>query len=383
MGPMSTIELMGWANGRAALVPSSFEDLDGFRGDDHLAAFAAWRRSARALIEGPPPTRPALAAPPALIEVARAALGRDVSSRKAAADFFVSHFRPYRVLPDGEASRGFVTGYYEPALKGALQPSPEFSAPALARPADLMTFSPGETPAGLDPALSGARREAGGRLRPYPERAMIEAAAGRGEMAPILWLEDAVELYLAQVQGSARVSLRDGREVRLAYDGRNGQPYTSIGRLLIEKGAIGEKDMSLAALKDWLRANGQNPGQPGRNLMQRNRSYVFFKLVENFDPDDGPTGGAGVALTKLRSIAIDRAVWPYGAPFWIDADLPWRDAAASPFRRLMIAQDTGSAILGPARADIFFGSGEAAGRRAGDIRHEAKFAVLLPAGDGS
>src|SRR5271169_2795395 len=321
MGPISTIEPMEWANGRASLAPLSFDDLDGFRGDDHLAAFAAWRRSAHALLEGPPPTRPAIVPPPALIEVARTAFAHDVSSRRAAADFFVSHFRPYRVFPDGD-----------------------------------------------------------GRLRPYPERSAIEAAAADGKMTAILWLENPVELFLAQVQGSAHVSLRDGRQVRLAYDGRNGQPYTSIGRLLIEAGAIAEKDMSLAALKGWLRANGQNPGQAGRNLMQRNRSYVFFKLEESFNPDEGPTGGAGVALTKLRSIAIDRALWPYGAPFWIDANLPWRDAAPSPFRRLMIAQDTGSAILGPARADIFFGSGEEAGLRAGAIRDEAIFVVLLPAG---
>src|SRR5271169_3488342 len=160
MGPISTIEPMEWANGRASLAPLSFDDLDGFRGDDHLAAFAAWRRSAHALLEGPPPTRPAIVPPPALIEVARTAFAHDVSSRRAAADFFVSHFRPYRVFPDGEGRRGFVTGYYEPALMGALAPSPEFSAPVLARPADLVTFSPGQTPAGLDRALSSARREA-------------------------------------------------------------------------------------------------------------------------------------------------------------------------------------------------------------------------------
>ena len=144
MGPKSTIEPMEWASGRASLAPLSFDDLDGFRGDDHLAAFAAWRRSAHALLEGPAPPRPAIVAPPALIGVARAALAHDVSSRKTAADFFVSHFRPYRVFPDGEARRGFVTGYYEPALKGAVAPSPEFSAPVVARPTDLVTFSPGQ-----------------------------------------------------------------------------------------------------------------------------------------------------------------------------------------------------------------------------------------------
>jgi membrane-bound lytic murein transglycosylase A len=369
-------------NSGAALAPLSFGDLAGFDRDDCLAAFAAWRRSASALVSGPQPTRPGVAAPQALLEVARAALNHDVKGKEAARDFFVSHFCPYRVVGDGESRHGFVTGYYEPIVRGALAPSAAFNAPVLGRPADLVSFAPGETPAGLDQRLSSARRSADGRLGPYPDRATIEAAAGRGELTPILWLEDHVELFLAQVQGSARVALPDGRQVRLAYDGRNGQPYTSIGRLLIEAGEIRAKNMSLAALKSWLRANGQDPGQKGRNLMQRNLSYVFFKIEENFSPEEGPTGGAGVPLKALRSIAIDRGVWPYGAPFWIEARLPWRDATPRPFHRLMIAQDTGSAIVGAARADIFFGAGEEAGRRAGDIRHEADFAVLLPRGSG-
>ncbi len=138
--------------------------------------------------------------------------------------------------------------------------------------------------------------------------------------------------------------------------------------------------MSLGALKAWLRRHGQRQGEAGRVLMQRNRSYVFFKVEENFDPADGPTGGAGIALTPLRSIAIDRRLWPYHALFFIEADLPWSGPSPAPFRRLMVAQDTGSAILGPARADIFFGTGDQAGERAGDIRNDAEFAILLPVG---
>jgi len=380
MGRTPTIARSPKPHSSAALAALSFADLEGFAGDDHLAAFAAWQRSARALLGGARPTRPGVAAPQALIDVARAALDQDVTSRLAARNFFIAHFRPYRVLSGSEPQRGFVTGYYEPIIRGSLAPSAEFTAPVVGRPDDLVAFPLGEAPTELDPKLSGAMRGSDGRLRPYPDRAAIESAAERGDITPVLWLEDPVELFLAQVQGSARVVLPDGRQLRLAYDGRNGQPYTSIGRLLIEAGEIDAKDMSLAALKGWLRANGQKPGQPARILMQRNRSYVFFKLVEDFDPDEGPTGGGGVALTSLRSIAIDRAIWPYGAPFWIEARLPWREAKASPFQRLMIAQDTGSAIVGPARADIFFGTGEEAGLRAGDIRHDADFAVLLPLG---
>ena len=135
--------------------------------------------------------------------------------------------------------------------------------------------------------------------------------------------------------------------------------------------------MSLASLKAWLRSDCER----GLALMRRNRSFVFFKLVKDFDPALGPVAGAGVALTPLRSIAVDRAIWAYGLPFWIDADLPWADEASRPLRRLTIAQDTGSAIVGEARADLFFGSGDKAGARAGAIRHRGEFVVLMPRGD--
>ena len=136
--------------------------------------------------------------------------------------------------------------------------------------------------------------------------------------------------------------------------------------------------MSLAALKAWLRRDSDR----GLAMMRRNRSFVFFKLVDDFDARLGPIAGAGVALTPLRSIAVDRTIWAYGLPFWIDAELPWNDETPRPFRRLMFAQDTGSAIVGAARADLYFGGGDAAGERAGAIRHPAEFVVLLPQGDG-
>jgi membrane-bound lytic murein transglycosylase A len=362
------------------LEPLRFVDLPGFEEDDALDAFQVFMRSAKAFANGVAPTRPGAVASSALLAVAREALSANPADAHGARAFFSRHFRPFRVSSDA-AGAGFLTGYYEPRLEGALSPSAEFAAPVLARPDDLVTFTPGEAPLGFDPALSGARRMTGGALRPYPERTIIEAAAAAGEGRPILWLRDHVEVFMAQVQGSARVDLIGGGVARLAYDGRNGQPYTSIGRLLIESGEIAEEEMSLARLKSWLRANGQAFGDKARALMQRNRSYVFFKLETDFDPADGPTGGAGVPLTPLRSIAVDRTLWAYGTPFWLEARLPWRNSDASMFHRLTIAQDTGSAILGAARADLYFGGGDEAGRRAGDIRHACDFTVLLPKDD--
>jgi membrane-bound lytic murein transglycosylase A len=351
------------------LNPASFGDLAGFDDDDCREAFACFLVSCRAPRDVPRSGRPPSASLQATFAAARAVDANDPVRARA---FFADHFMPHRVVVPEQ--RGFLTGYYQPRLRGSPRPSPRFPTPVLGRPDDLVTFRDGDRPPGLDPRLSGGSRLADGAVVPYPDRAAIEDAAA----SPVLWLEDPVELFMAQVQGGALVTLDDGAVVRLAYDGRNGQPYTSIGRLLIESGAIAEADMSLAKLKDWLRANGLEPGHPARDLMRRNRSYVFFKVV----PDGGePVAGAGVPLTPLRSIAVDRTLWSYGLPFFIQAELRWKSPRREPFRRLMIAQDTGSAILGAARADIYFGSGDEAGVRAGDIRDEGDFFVLLPKGE--
>lgn len=240
-----------------------------------------------------------------------------------------------------------------------------------------MSFSGGEIPAGFPKGVTGAKRLNDGSLVPYDERETIE----RRRLDPLVWVQDAVEAFLIQVQGSAQVELEDGARARLAYDGRNGLAYASIGRMLIDSGEIPEPEMSLSRLKAWVRRAGLGEGEPGLKLMRKNRSFVFFRLAEGFDPSRGPVAGAGVALTPLRSIAVDRSLWSYGLPFFIAAELPWAAEASTPFRRLMIAQDTGSAIVGPARGDIFFGGGDAAGDRAGAIRHRGDFAVLLPIGE--
>jgi membrane-bound lytic murein transglycosylase A len=337
-----------------SLRPLSFADLADFGHDDHLEAFQVFARSCAVIAAKRSPLRIGLSATPALSAIANAALRQEAGDPAQARQFFERHFRPCRVSArDGERNAGFLTGYYEPVVEGSALRTPEFTAPVLGRPDNLNA------------------------LVPYPERAAIEAGAIEHHTAPVVWLRDRVEVFLAQVQGSARVRLADGSLLRLRYAGRNGHPYTSIGRLLIESGEIAEAGMSVTALKEWIRANGQNPGDAGALLMHRNKSYVFFSLHQEYEPASGPIGGQGISLTALRSIAVDRAIWSYGLPFWIAADLPWRGSAPSPFRRLMIAQDAGSAITGPARADIFLGSGDDAGTRAGDIRHAGDVVVLL------
>jgi membrane-bound lytic murein transglycosylase A len=176
------------------------------------------------------------------------------------------------------------------------------------------------------------------------------------------------------VQGSGRVRLPDGSVMRIAYAGRNGHPYTSVGRLIVERGLATPDQMTLEPLKAFLRADSAR----GRELMHQNRSYVFFRHASELPPERGPVGGAGLPLTPWRSIAVDRNLWAYGLPVWIETALPLVDGASEPFRKLAVAEDTGSAIIGPARADLFHGAGDEAGRRAGALRHPMRFVVLWP-----
>jgi membrane-bound lytic murein transglycosylase A len=341
----------------------TFAHLDGYADDDHAEAFDVFRRSCTALVEARSPLRQARTPSAPFLEICRRALDIGSTDRYGARRFFETRFEPSRIITSGAKAtpQGFLTGYYEPLVDGSPTPCPEFSTPILTWP----------------------KQQVRGKGTVLPDRATIEALARDGRFEPIVWLRDPVEVFFVQVQGSARVRLPDGTSIRLVYAGRNGHPYTSIGRLLVERGEIAAGEMSLARLKAWIRDHGQAPGEAGSALMQTNASYVFFRAVAECDPSEGPIGGQGIGLTPLRSIAIDRQIHCYGLPFFVTAELPWRSPAATPFRRLVIAQDTGSAIQGHARADIFFGSGDDAGARAGDIRHKGDLVVLRPKSEGA
>jgi membrane-bound lytic murein transglycosylase A len=218
-----------------------------------------------------------------------------------------------------------------------------------------------------------AMRETGDGLVPYFTREEIDRGALAGRGLEILYLADPVELFFMQVQGSGRVRLPDGTRLRLGYAGKNGYPYTSIGKLLLERGEGKANGMSMQVLKDWLCADAPR----GQRLMWENRSYVFFRELDGREAQDGPIGAAGVALTPGRSLAVDASYHALGLPIFVEAEtLVGSDGA--PFRKLMIAQDVGSAIRGPERGDIFWGSGEAAGAIAGSTLAPARFIVLLP-----
>jgi membrane-bound lytic murein transglycosylase A len=353
--------------GGARLLPLSFEAMPGWAEDDHAAAFSVFLKSCDAILGGAPELRPAGAKGESLLAACRRARKHDGDPRL----FFETNFIPHEILP--ESGAGFLTGYFEPEYAGSLTREGPYQVPLRARPDDLVTIPQGESLPGISPELQAAARTEAG-YAPYPDRAAIEEGALGERERPIVYLEHAAEAFIIHVQGSTRIRLPGGEVLRIGYAGRNGHPYTSIGRILVENGAIGRDEMSLERLLSWLK---EHPDE-AREIMRRNRSYIFFTRIDALSPEDGPIGGAGIPLTPGRSLAVDRQLWRYGLPFWLDGTVPDFDGEERLLRRLMIAQDTGSAIVGPARGDFFAGTGEAAGRQAGLIRHRPRFVVLLP-----
>ena len=357
--------------GKARLEALSFSDLAGWPDDDHGEAFRAFLRSCRALEAQAAELRPAKTPDPDLLTVCRDALTTPALSGAEARGFFETRFQPFAVIP--VSGEGFLTGYYEPEFEGSRELGASFRVPLLDRPDDLVTIPQGETLPGLDPVLQAARRTPDG-YEPYPDRAAIESGALGARAKPVVYLREPAQAFIIHVQGSARIRLADGSVMRVAYAGRNGRPYTSIGPLLVQRGEMDLESMTLEKLMGWLK---DHPG-PARDLMRQNLSYIFFREATELAPGDGPIGGAGTPLVPSRSLAVDRTLWPYGLPFWLEGELPLTLTEAEPLRRLMIAQDTGSAIVGPARGDFFFGSGPEAGTRAGLLRHRTRFVVLKP-----
>jgi membrane-bound lytic murein transglycosylase A len=349
----------------AGLEPAAFSDIAGWTQDDQSAAFAAFAASCRAILDDLPPSRPAVPADRALKAVCARAVDQGPLDAQAARSFFERAFQPFRV------GKGVLTGYYEPEIRGSLTPTARFDTPLLARPADLVTIGDGETLLGVTPGLGGARKVAGG-FEPYPDRAAIEDGALAGQGLELVYAEK-VDAFFVHIQGSTRVRLPDGRSLRLAFDGRNGQKFTGIGRLLVERGALTRSGTTMASIREWL---AENPRE-GRELMRRNESYIFFRIDDALKETDGPRGAQNVPLTPGRSIAVDRQLWSYGLPFWLDGRFPGGDA----IRKLVVAQDTGSAILGAARGDYFAGTGDAAGALAGGLKQDTAFIVLLPKAD--
>jgi membrane-bound lytic murein transglycosylase A len=354
------------------LEPIRWTEIDGWAADDHAAAFATFQDSCKPFISRRGAARDSRAVAGALVPVCkRAALAGALTAAKARA-FFEENFRPVRIAKLGE-TQGLLTGYYEPIVDGSRFPSPEFSVPLYRRPRDLVIDGQMRVGASLPNRGKVGRRNAKNEIEPYHDRAAIEDGALDGLKLEIAWLKDPFEALTIQIQGSARVRLEDGTMLRVNYDAHNGYPYTAVGRVLIERNAVPRDEMSMDRIRQWMRAN---PNE-AQNVRQANRSFVFFRIT-GLSNEGEAVGAQGVPLTAGRSIAVDRT-HVYGTPFFIEADLPIDSAKpTTKLRRLMVAQDTGSAIQGPARADLYWGAGDDAGRVAGRIRHQGRFVVLLP-----
>jgi len=348
----------------------SYDDLPGWADDDHLAAFEAFRRSAFHAPIKPYRTgslgidfaafEPAYAA-------ARAASPGDGTGARA---FFEHHFAPARISPDNEA--GLVTGFYEPVVEASPVPNERYRWPLLARPADLIDIDDANRPAGMDPYLAFARRSADGPVE-YHDRSAIEGGALAGQGLEIAWFADKVDVFFIHVQGAARLDMTDGRQLRVTYAAKSGQRFTGPGRVLADTGEIPLEKVTMQSIRAWFKANPDRIDE----VLWQNRSFIFFRPAAVDDPELGPIAAAKVPLSAGRSMAVDRLLHTFGTPFYVDA--PTLTAfGGEPFRRLMIAQDTGSAITGPARGDLFAGSGDAAGEIAGVVRNAADFYALVP-----
>ena len=282
--------------------------------------------------------------------------------------FFEHWFEPHRQRAGLFRGTGLITGYYEPLLNGSWARSERYRYPIYRAPDDLLSIDLGS----VYPELRGKRlrgRLEGRRVVPYYSRAEIENGKARLAGNELLWVDDPVALFLLHVQGSGRVRMESGDVVAVGYAQQNGHPYTSIGRTLIQQAGFAPDQIDLPTIRAWLE---QHPDE-AQSLMNTNASYVFFTLRDSKLP--GPLGSLGVPLLAQRAIAVDPSYIPLGTPVWLDTELP---GDGSPFRRLVFAQDTGGAIKGPLRADLFFGSGAAAEDTAGRMKQEGRLYVLQP-----
>lgn len=350
--------------------PASFGDCPGWDRDDQALAFAAFRRSADYAENNSYGSGSLGLTFEALKPIFAAARALDHPDRGEARRFFEAHFVPCRVEP--EQGKGFVTGFYEPEIEASRIADARFKVPFLRKPADLVKVSDENRPAGLDPSFAFARQTESG-LEEYADRRAIEQGALSGHGLEIAFVADRVDAFFAHVQGAARLKLTDGETLRVTYAAKTGHPFTGIGRILVDEGEITAAEISMQSIRRWLSAHPDRADE----LIWKNRSYIFFREAPVDDPAAGPVAAAKVPLTAGRSMAVDRLLHTFGTPFYVSA--PTLCAfGGEPFAHLMIAQDTGTAIVGPARGDLFTGSGDEAGEIAGGIKDEADFYALVP-----
>src|SRR5882724_1091940 len=325
----------------------AWSDIAGWSEDDHLAAYKAFRISCKPIAAQTQSPAEVKALGASLRDPCRIAKGLELSDGARAKAFFEEQFTPLRISRLGEGE-GFVTGYYEPVIDGSLTQNEVYTVPVYRRPSNLFVRGTTQNSAGLPNKGQVFRKIGRRKLVPYYDRAEIEDGAIEGRGLEICFLRNQTDLLFSQIQGSARVLLQDGTTLRINYDAHNGYPYTAVGRILIERNIIPRDQMSMQKIREWMEANPDG----GNELRRQNKSYVFFREVLLSEKDEA-VGAQGVPPMDSEQ-------------------------SKTPFHRLMIAQDTGSAIVGPARADLYFGAGVDAGKVSGRLRHNMRFVMLVP-----
>jgi membrane-bound lytic murein transglycosylase A len=354
--------------GRMVLTPLSYGQLAGWSEDDSAAVLPALLKSCARITKLPLDKsigHEGVGGTAAdWYSVCSAAQRVAANDHKGARALFETWLTPWQVSSDGKAD-GLFTGYFEPEIKGSRQRKGPYTLPIHGKPNDLVTADLGRFRSDWAGEQVIGRVE-NGRLVPYPTRAEIDQGAIEGKANVVAWTDDPVDLHIMHIQGSGRVRLDDGMVIRLGVAGTNGHKFVGIGKVMKDEGKLGS-DTSMPAIRAWLKANSEE----GRTLLGRNPRYIFYGLNS---ANDGPLGTEGVALTPERSLAVDPRFVPLGAPVWVDST----DPAGKSLRRLMMAQDTGAAIKGPVRGDVFWGAGEAAFQKAGRMKSPGRLVVFLP-----
>lgn len=346
----------------ALLKAADWADIDGFAEDDLVSAWPAWLKSCSTLTNKPQ-----------WQAVCTAAKALNKPDKQSVQAYFTQHFSVYSATSDNGSNTGLITGYYEPSLKGSRTKSSRYPHPLYKQPADLITVELGET----YPELKNKRvrgklvenKQGTQKLVPYMTRAEIEVSPSPLSGNELVWIDDIIDVFFLQIQGSGLVNLDNGEQVHVGYADQNGQAYNSIGRVLIDRGELTADQASMQGIKNWARNNLAKL----RDLLNSNPSFVFFRELPA--GLSGPLGALGVPITAGRSVAIDPKYIPLGAPVFLSTTQP---NSTNPLKRLMLAQDTGGAIKGGVRADFFWGAGNEAGKQAGAMKQAGKIWVLLP-----
>lgn len=349
-----------------------FDNLPGWQREDHKAAYAAFYASASYLLQNPPKPHGDDVDVDALLNCAQKALdlGCELDADKAQ-EFFEEFFELANLDEDG-----FVTGYFEPSFEGSRTQSADYPVPLHKRPNDLVLVSKDQDISHLSSETSFARQNEDGSLSYHVSRAEAMDGALDGQNLELVWVKDWIDAFIIHIQGSARIDLDDGTTMRVAFDGKSGHPYCSLGKRLIEMGIFTIDTITMDKLVAYLR----DLGEESLALLRQNPSYIFFKEQEDLPLEFGPLAAAQIPLLPMRSLAVDRNCRTFGIPIWIETCLPQGKHALAPCKQLFFAHDTGSAIKGEARGDLFIGTGPEAGSFAGRIKQQARFTLFLPKG---